>query len=68
MAQLETVVTALNQGHCVRRENWEPVIRMFVDGDLLMCQCGNSKPWQHSLTWDDIAAKDWQIAGGAHTA
>lgn len=61
MAQLETIVIALARGCSVRRNEWEPVIRMFVDGDLLMCQCNNSKPWQHSLTWDDIAAKDWQL-------
>ena len=61
MAQLGTVVTALIQGRSVRREEWEPIIKMFVADDLLMCQCGNSKPWRHSLTWDDIAATDWKL-------
>jgi hypothetical protein len=61
MTQPETVVAALTQGQSVRRDEWEPIIKMFVARDMLMCQCGNSKPWQHSLTWDDIAAIDWKL-------
>jgi len=45
MTQPETVVAALNQGQSVRRDEWEPIIKMFVARDMLMCQCGNSKPW-----------------------
>jgi hypothetical protein len=61
MAQLDTLLLALTQGHSVRRDEWEPIIRMFVLNDTLMCQCGNSKPWNHSLTWGEITASDWQL-------
>jgi hypothetical protein len=62
MAQFHAVLQALNQGRSVRRDEWEPVIRMFVLRDLLMCQCGTSKPWNHSLGWEEITANDWQLA------
>jgi hypothetical protein len=62
MAQFHAVLPALNQGQSVRREDWEPIIRMFVLRDLLMCQCGTSKPWNHTLGWEDITATDWQLA------
>jgi hypothetical protein len=60
MAQFGVVLPALAQGQSVRRDGWEPVIRMFVLSELLMCQCGNSKPWLHALTWEDITASDWR--------
>jgi hypothetical protein len=62
MTQLNTVLHALNQGLSVRRDEWEPVIRIFVLRDMLMCQCGSLKPWTHSLGWDEITANDWQLA------
>jgi len=52
----------LTQGRSVRRSDWEPIIRMFVLEDTLVCQCGKSTPWRYSLGWDDIAADDWQLA------
>jgi hypothetical protein len=61
MAQLGTFLSALTEGRSVRRDEWEPVVRMFVAGELLMCQCGNQNPWLHSLTWGEIAASDWQL-------
>jgi hypothetical protein len=60
MAQFEMVRPALSQGQSVRRDAWEPIIRIFVSSDMLMCQCGNSTPWQHSLTWEDVTASDWE--------
>jgi len=62
MAQFQAILPALNQGHSVRRDEWEPVIRMFVLKDLLMCQCGSAKPWNHTLGWEEITATDWQLA------
>jgi hypothetical protein len=61
MAQLEAVLSALTQGKSVRRDEWEPLVRMFVSRDMLMCQCGNMEPWQHALTWGELAASDWQL-------
>jgi len=61
MAQIDVMLPALTQGRSVRRDGWEPVIRMFVSFDTLMCQCGDSKPWLHALGWDDITADDWQL-------
>jgi hypothetical protein len=61
MAQFDTILPALIRGDSVRREEWEPVIRMFVSSDSLMCQCGGSKPWRYSLSWDEIAATDWRL-------
>jgi len=61
MAQLEAVLSALTHGESVRRDEWEPLVRMFVSRDMLMCQCGNMQPWQHALTWGEIAASDWQL-------
>jgi len=51
----------LTQGGSVRRDEWEPVVRMFVHRELLMCQSGDMDPWLHSLTWGEIAASDWQL-------
>jgi hypothetical protein len=61
MAQFDVVLSALVQGQSVRRDEWEPIIRMFVLRDTLMCQCGDSKPWQYALSWDEITALDWQL-------
>jgi hypothetical protein len=61
MAQLEVVLPALRQGRSVRRDEWEPLVRMFVLKDALMCQSGNSDPWHHSLTWGELIASDWQL-------
>jgi len=61
MAQFDTVLPALTQGRSVRRNEWEPKVRMYVLEDTLMCQCGNMNPWHHSLTWAEITAPDWQI-------
>jgi hypothetical protein len=61
MAQLDEVLSALTQGQSVRRDEWEPVVRMFVSRDALMCQSGNSTPWHHSLTWGELIASDWQL-------
>ena len=61
MAQFDLMLPALTQGKSVRRDEWEPEVRMFVADDILMCQYGNSSPWQHSLTWGEIAASDWQL-------
>jgi hypothetical protein len=60
MAQFDVVLPALAQGQSVRRDGWEPIIRIFVSSDILMCQLGDSKPWIHALTWEDITALDWQ--------
>jgi hypothetical protein len=61
MAQLNLILPALDRGHSVRRAEWDSVIRMFLSSELLMCQCGNSKPWPHALGWDDLAADDWCV-------
>ena len=60
MAQLDAVLHALSQGKSVRRDEWEPYVRMFVLNDILMCQYGEAKPWEHSLTWGEISASDWE--------
>ena len=61
MAQFEMIKPALNKGRSVRRDEWEPLTRMFVSGDTLMCQCGLSKPWRHSLSWNELDANDWKL-------
>lgn len=60
MAQLHAVLSVLAEGESVRRDEWEPIVRMFVSSEMLMCQCGDAKPWQHALTWDEISATDWE--------
>jgi hypothetical protein len=59
MAQFDTILPLLAQGQSVRRMEWEPFVRLFVLHDQLMCQCGNTTPWYHSLTWTEITASDW---------
>lgn len=61
MAQLGALLSALTEGRSVRRDEWEPVVRMFVDCDMLMCRSGDLDPWLHSLTWGEIIASDWQL-------
>jgi hypothetical protein len=61
MAGFHAVLSALHNGKSVRRVDWDPVIRMFVSRDLLMCQCGMSKPWNHTLGWEELTADDWQL-------
>jgi len=65
MAQLHEVLSALVQGKSIQRSEWEPIIRMYVSSATLMCQCGDSKPWRHDLSWDDIEANDWRLFGAA---
>jgi len=60
MAQIDAVLDALSQGKSVRRVEWEPYVRMYVLNDILMCQFGDARPWEHSLTWGDISALDWE--------
>jgi hypothetical protein len=67
MAQFDAVLPALMQGQSVRRGEWEPVVRIFVVDDILMCQCGDLSPWLHSLTWCEIIASDWQLVEVAST-
>jgi hypothetical protein len=59
MAQFSTILPALTQGQSVRRTGWEPFVRMFVLRDHLMCQCRDTTPWHHALTWTEITASDW---------
>ena len=61
MAKFDKVIAALTQGQSVRRENWDPDVRMFVRSDSLMYQNGVERPWQCALSWDEIAATDWQL-------
>ena len=61
MAKFDKVIAALTQGQSVRRENWQPDVHMFVRNDSLMYQNGVTKPWQCALSWDEIAATDWQL-------
>jgi len=61
MAMFDLVVSALNQGHSVRREDWLPDVRMFVQNDSLMYQHGSVKPWRCALSWNEIAATDWRL-------
>jgi hypothetical protein len=71
MAKFDKVLTALTQGQSVRRENWQPEVHMFVHNDSLMYQHGDVRPWQCALSWDEIAAADWQllkIVSGARQA
>jgi hypothetical protein len=71
MAKFDKVIAALTQGQSVRRENWQPDVHMFVRNDSLMYQNGVGKPWQCALSWDEIAATDWQllkIVSGARQA
>lgn len=65
MSEFATILPALTQGQSVRRTEWEPLVRMFVLRDHLMCQCGNTNPWHHSLTWGEITALDWQLIQAA---
>jgi hypothetical protein len=60
MAQIDAILHALSQGKSVRRDEWEPYVHMFVLNDILMCQYGDAKPWEHSLTWGEISALDWE--------
>jgi len=60
MAQIDAVLHVLSQGKSVRREEWEPYVHMFVLNDILMCQFGDAKPWEHALTWGEISALDWE--------
>ena len=68
MAKFDKVVAALTQGQSVRRENWHPDVRMFVYRDSLMYQNGVEKPWRCALSWDEIAATDWQLLKAASGA
>ena len=61
MAGFTSVLPALAQGASIRRDEWEPIIRMFVLSETLMCQCGAARPWRYSLSWDEIVATDWQL-------
>lgn len=61
MAKFDKVIAALTQGQSVRRENWHPDVHMFVHSDSLMYQNGLVKPWRCALSWDEIAATDWQL-------
>jgi hypothetical protein len=61
MARFDRIVSALIQGQSVRREDWLPDIRVFVHSDSLMYQHGTVKPWRCALSWDEIAATDWQL-------
>jgi hypothetical protein len=61
MAKLEHLLGALSEGRSARREEWESIIRMFVLGETLMCQCGTGRPWRLALNWDEITATDWQL-------
>lgn len=68
MARFGRVVFALIQGQSVRRDNWLPDVQMFVQGDALMYQDGAMKPWRCALSWDEIAANDWQLLNVAPIA
>ena len=59
MATFDLILAQLNRGQSVRRENWPPDVKMFVQGNSLMYKYGSSKPWQCALSWDEIAATDW---------
>jgi hypothetical protein len=61
MSEFSKVLLALAQGHCVQRERWEPINRLFVSGNSLMWQCGAAKPWRCALSWDELAATDWRL-------
>jgi hypothetical protein len=61
MARFDKVVSALIQGQSVRRDDWLPDGRIFVESDSLMYQYGSAKPWRCALSWDEIAATDWQL-------
>ena len=61
MAQFDAILLALSQGKSVRRDEWQPIARMFVSSEMLMCQRGNTQPWQHALTWVELVASDWQL-------
>ena len=60
MAQIDAILHVLSQGKSVRRKEWEPYVHMFVLNDILMCQFGDAKPWEHALTWGEISALDWE--------
>jgi len=68
MAKFDKVVAALTQGQSVRRENWHPDVHMFVYRDSLMYQQGVEKPWRCALSWDEIAATDWELLKAASGA
>jgi hypothetical protein len=61
MARFSRVVFALIQGQSVRRNHWLPDVQMFLQGDALMYQDGTMKPWRCALSWDEIAANDWEL-------
>lgn len=62
MTTLELIVSALTQGQSVRRENWLPDVRMFLQGNSLMHQSGSVKPRRCALSWNEIVATDWLLA------
>jgi len=68
MAKFDKVLTALTQEQSVRRENWDPDVHMFVRSDALMYQNGVEKPWRCALSWDEIAAIDWQLIKAVSSA
>ena len=61
MARFDVVLAALTLGQSVRRGEWEPIVRMFILKDLLMCQSGEGTPWVYFLSWDELTANDWEL-------
>ena len=60
MARFDRLVSALIHGQSVRRNDWVSDVQMFVLNGSLMYQYGTVKPWRCALSWDGIAATDWQ--------
>jgi hypothetical protein len=63
MAVFGHVLLALAEGKSIRRNEWEPATKLFVLSECLVCQRGEADIWRYDLSWDEIAANDWQLSG-----
>jgi hypothetical protein len=61
MIRFEEILSALAAGRSVRRHEWEQNLRLFVLDTTLVCKLGDSRPYRHDLSWDDVKAQDWEI-------
>ena len=68
MARFHSLLSALTQGRRVRRESWLPDTHIFLQDDSMMLQAGIVRPWRCALSWDEIAALDWQVGEGSYIA
>jgi hypothetical protein len=65
MAQFEMAVNALADGRSVRLPKWDSTTRVYFNDGVLVCQRGETKPFPYDLSWDEIAADNWQVIEAA---